>query len=204
MEFNFYLNQDDNDILEWEDLVPFDPTNSYDYDTPQLKYWKNAYWSVRWRFRNNEIFAFVGINNCLNLPDDWVLKYKYSFGLCPISGDPSLIEWTDTLHHTFTKPAMDYEDYSTARFPSISFILQNSDKYVTQDNRLILKCRLEAVPIPFAIRQGYDSRKTTGMVGLDNLGATCYLNALLQVDNFTFALTFQDVVSCKFVSKRSV
>ena len=29
--------------------------------------------------------------------------------------------------------------------------------------------------------QGYDSKRETSMVGLENLGATCYLNALLQV-----------------------
>jgi ubiquitin C-terminal hydrolase len=28
---------------------------------------------------------------------------------------------------------------------------------------------------------GYDSKRETSMVGLENLGATCYLNALLQV-----------------------
>ena len=35
--------------------------------------------------------------------------------------------------------------------------------------------------VPAAVPVNYDSKKMTGMVGLENLGATCYLNALLQV-----------------------
>lgn len=46
----------------------------------------------------------------------------------------------------------------------------------------------------------YDSKKETGMVGLRNQGATCYLNSLLQSLYFTNA--FRKVGSTQFPSRK--
>ena len=58
---------------------------------------------------------------------------------------------------------------------------------------------------------GYNSKVATGMVGLANLGATCYLNALLQVQSTKrvrpinyFLTSFIDVVSYSRLPKGGV
>jgi hypothetical protein len=234
MDQNRYLNQDQNDILEWIDYVPFQNSfvtaQHFDYDTPTPIFWKNAFWSVKWRISPHEMRPYVGLNSCSTLPDDWMLRYKYSFALCPVPSammtgadsngnddtdsatdeDSSFVEkWTEVDVHTFTKPRdKEYDDHSILSLPSPSFIAANARTYVTPDNKLLLKCRLQAIPIPYSIQRDYNSKQSTGMVGLGNLGATCYLNALLQVifDPITPFISslplLLDALPCELLSKR--
>ena len=53
-----------------------------------------------------------------------------------------------------------------------------------EDGKITIKCHLQEYIVPGKVKWNYNSKLETGMVGLHNLGATCYLNALLQVKNF--------------------
>ena len=69
----------------------------------------------------------------------------------------------------------------------VSSMTDNELKY-TYSFQIHITLEEEFMPV-LNPNQGYDSKRETSMVGLENLGATCYLNALLQV---------RTVRTCKF------
>lgn len=75
----------------------------------------------------------------------------------------------------------DWKSFSSA-FRVQDFI----EKYsIEQDGAYLLHFRLRLALqdffMPSVTPANYNSKVSTGMVGLENLGATCYLNSLLQV-----------------------
>ena len=74
------------------------------------------------------------------------------------------------------------QGYSTAFTIEWSKLVDPKSGYLDANGRLTFRIALELVyertrpPLT-----SHNSKKVTGMVGLENLGATCYLNALLQV-----------------------
>jgi ubiquitin carboxyl-terminal hydrolase 7 len=60
-------------------------------------------------------------------------------------------------------------------------MVRNRDEIVDENGYITIRCRLKAIPKVVVVPYGYDSKAHTGMVGLENHGATCYLNSLLQM-----------------------
>jgi hypothetical protein len=80
-------------------------------------------------------------------------------------------------------PITDFDDHGChdhGTYESLFF----SDILPHVDEKRLFRMKIEVTEILKARRNpapGYKSKEATGMVGLENLGATCYLNALLQM-----------------------
>ncbi|KLJ12169.1 ubiquitin thiolesterase [Blastomyces silverae] len=121
-------------------------------------------------------------------PDGWYACVQFALVLWN-KNDPSLYI-THVAHHRFTA---EEADWGFTRFCELRKLFQQSfnDKGtpLVENEAANLTAYVRVVKDPTGVLwhtfQNYDSKKETGMVGLRNQGATCYLNSLLQSLFFT-------------------
>ena len=102
----------------------------------------------------------------------------------PLSPTGFKVLSTDTKvfkRHYENGHVIEYVDIGKQGVISLLELIRDKNKYVDGEGFFTVRCKLTALPSPVVPSPDHDSKAMTGMVGLENLGATCYLNALLQV-----------------------
>ena len=84
---------------------------------------------------------------------------------------------TEVLNNEYT---LDSTDWGSPKFLTEEALLRKRNpSFVTSDGRILVDVSIEDLS-GYQYIDNYDSGKETGMVGLKNQGATCYMNSLLQ------------------------
>ena len=122
------------------------------------------------------------------LPLDYNLNYQFSFYIKNNSQEDGWEHLYSSTHETtiqrnhYNYEIEKYDDIGK-RFVYDSYDFIHNQQHLVDDNDCVtIQCHLRAIPKVVVLPYGYNSKVETGMVGLQNLGATCYLNALLQVN----------------------
>ncbi|KAF1969777.1 cysteine proteinase [Bimuria novae-zelandiae CBS 107.79] len=124
------------------------------------------------------------------VPEDWYACVQFMLVLWN-PNDPS-IYITHTATHRFTA---DEGDWGFTRFAELRRLFNGSwedkGRPMVENNTANVTAYVRVLKDPTGVLWhnfiNYDSKKETGMVGLKNQGATCYLNSLLQSLFFTNA-----------------
>jgi ubiquitin carboxyl-terminal hydrolase 7 len=123
-------------------------------------------------------------------PEDWYACAQFLLVLWN-PNDPRIFQ-QHSANHRFTT---DEGDWGFTRFAELRRLFdakwENFDRPMIENNTARLTAYVRVVKDPTGVLWhsfiNYDSKKETGMVGLKNQGATCYLNSLLQSLYFTTA-----------------
>lgn len=123
------------------------------------------------------------------IPKDWYACVQFTLVLWN-KNDPSIYA-THTATHRFTE---DDGDWGFTRFTEVRRLFaawEGHERPLVENQEAMLTTYVRIYKDPTGVLwhnfQNYDSKKVTGMVGLKNQGATCYLNSLLQSLFFTNA-----------------
>ncbi|KAI9654798.1 MAG: hypothetical protein M1821_005792 [Bathelium mastoideum] len=123
-------------------------------------------------------------------PDDWCACVQFMLVMWN-PNDPT-IYLTHTANHRFTA---EEGDWGFTRFAELRRIFaasfDNKERPMVENESVMVTAYVRVLKDPTGVLWhnfiNYDSKKETGMVGLKNQGATCYLNSLLQSLYFTTA-----------------
>ncbi|KAB2578221.1 putative ubiquitin c-terminal hydrolase protein [Lasiodiplodia theobromae] len=123
-------------------------------------------------------------------PEDWYACVQFMLVLWN-PNDPSIYVQHSATHR-FTG---DEGDWGFTRFAELRKLFQtpweDRDRPLVENNSANVTAYVRVIKDPTGVLWhnfvNYDSKKETGMVGLKNQGATCYLNSLLQSLYFTNA-----------------
>ncbi|KAF2826913.1 cysteine proteinase [Ophiobolus disseminans] len=144
-------------------------------------------------FGNNVDFASLYLEQGYEekqMPEDWYACVHFMLVLWNPQ-DPTMYH-THTAQHRFTA---DEGDWGFTRFAELRRMFtqpwEDKGRPMVEDHKANITAYIRVLKDPTGVLWhnfiNYDSKKETGMVGLKNQGATCYLNSLLQSLFFTNA-----------------
>lgn len=183
-------------------------TEAETYSTWEIKDWRNLprrehgptfeCGGTPWRvlffpFGNNVDFASFYLeqgHDEKEMPEDWYACVQFMLVLWN-PNDPSM----HIIHHATHRFTAEEGDWGFTRFAELRKLFaskwEDRDRPMVEDNSANLTAYVRVLKDPTGVLWhnfiNYDSKKHTGMVGLKNQGATCYLNSLLQSLYFTDA-----------------